>query len=766
MNNDLLSVHFAIPGNIRWNCPILYRNPRLARKVESILQEHIGVTGVTANPLTGRVQVLFLPESPITAIVRACGTAIRAALDSEPITVMPVPMPYRRSSRQARMNSLAVKDRGSSKPPLGVVAVGAATIAIWLVVQAALKVFSRSSVIAGLTVFAGSTASLVYVLNEEPSDDHSKLDRDYTLRELRRIARPYRRDLVLGMVMVIMGRVCQVATIAVAGVLIDSMLASAGVSILGKAVLAPGNVLALGTIAAALTLGCSLFDYLSKLIWMRAAHQIAHDLRLTLYEHIQSIEMAQITDANRSTYLALLNDDINRIELLFESTWASLREIGFAACSVVCFFIIAPAFAALLSVPLPGLLLLAYWLEKTIRPRYVTLRNEAGKLQGMLASTLDGVETTRAFNMESKVADWVSGASRGYRDEQGAALKIVATYDPAMWAAANTIRLVTCIAAGVYLAAGMMSVGSYLTLVNLAFSLALPLRGIARDFPHILSTLASLSRVFEAFHLPVENRNDGLLIDSREFQGAIRFEKIIFMYPAGHPVFRDFSVDIPTGQVTGFVGATGSGKSTLAKLLLRFYDPEMGHIFLDQWDLKTLRRTEVREKIAYVGQEVFLFNASIRDNIAFGLPDVLKDDIIEAARIAGAHDFIFNLPAGYDTITGERGQKLSGGEKQRLGIARAIMLKRPVVILDEATSSLDAVTEADLIKQLKESLAGRTVIVIAHRLSAVRHADCIHVIADGSIQEAGSHEELLKQGGLYATYWEIQTREETQIRDI
>jgi ATP-binding cassette subfamily B protein len=355
--------------------------------------------------------------------------------------------------------------------------------------------------------------------------------------------------------------------------------------------------------------------------------------------------------------------------------------------------------------------------------------------------------------------DWVARASARFQKEQNATLTIVTSYDPSVIFASNALRLVTCIAAGFYMAAGNMTLGSYVSIMTLANSLALPLRGLANDFPHILSTLASLSRVFRAFDIPIEDRNEGLPVVRENVKGHLRFQKISFAYPTGQSVFSDFSVEIPAGRVTAFVGATGSGKSTLAKLLLRFYDPDAGHISMDDRDIEQLGRVQVRHNIGYVGQDVFLFNGSIRDNIALGWPEADLESVKEAARIAGAHDFISSLPAGYDALTGERGLRLSGGERQRVGIARALLLRNQIVILDEATSALDPVTEANLLTELTAVLAGKTVIVIAHRLSAVRNADRIHVIESGHIREAGSHEELLRLGGKYARYWALQTHD-------
>jgi ATP-binding cassette subfamily B protein len=758
-------VHFSIPGNTRWNCPILYSDSELSRRVESILRKRSGITEVTANPVTGRLRVLYLPTQSQEEVAPVCEASIREAMAHESVAAgmssaaIPGPWPARRDTSDAALSE-------GAKPLLVTIGIGAGTVATWLVTRAALRVFPRSAVFAGLAIFAGSTATLAVLLNRQPVDDRIKRDRDHAVRELWRVARPYRPHLAMGLAMVVIGRAFQVAAVAIVGVIIDSAISTGGVTALGVAVSTqPLGMVPLAFIALALIASCALFDYYSRLLWMRTAHNIAYDLRLSLYSHIQSIEMAELTDANRGTYLALLNDDINRIELLFGAIWAVSREVSYGAISVLAFFMVDAAFAGMVTVPLPALLLLSYSLEKEIRPRYAALREEAGQLHGLLSSSLDGIETTRAFATEAGSLKRVAGASERYRQEQNSVLTIVTSYDPAVLAAANGLRVATCIAAGFYAAAGNMTIGSYVTLVTLATSLALPLRGIARDFPHILSSLASLSRVFEAFRIPTENRTLGVTLAPNEVKGELRFENVSFTYPGGHEVLREFSVDIPAGNVTAFVGATGSGKSTLAKLLLRFYDPTGGRISLDERNIQTIGRVHVRRNIGYVGQDVFLFNGSIHENIALGRPEADFESIAEAARVAGAHDFISNLPAGYDTVVGERGIKLSGGERQRVGIARALLLQRQIVILDEATSALDPVTEATLAKELAGALAGRTVIVIAHRLSAVRNAYRIHVIDSGAIVEAGTHDELLKLRGRYARFWALQTHDLDAFRE-
>jgi ATP-binding cassette, subfamily B, bacterial len=242
-------------------------------------------------------------------------------------------------------------------------------------------------------------------------------------------------------------------------------------------------------------------------------------------------------------------------------------------------------------------------------------------------------------------------------------------------------------------------------------------------------------------------------------RGAVTFEDVHFAYGNGLGVVHGLSLDIPAGQTVAIVGATGAGKSTVIKLLLRFYDVQQGRVLLDGHDLRDLKMRDLRAAIGLVSQDVFLFHGTVRENIAYGTFNADMDSIIEAARIAEAHEFIMALPQGYDTIVGERGQKLSGGQRQRVSIARAVLKNPPVLILDEATSSVDNETEAAIQRSMERIAVGRTTIVIAHRLSTVRNADQIFVLDNGVLKEQGRHDELAHGEGIYATLWRVQMGE-------
>jgi ATP-binding cassette subfamily B protein len=303
---------------------------------------------------------------------------------------------------------------------------------------------------------------------------------------------------------------------------------------------------------------------------------------------------------------------------------------------------------------------------------------------------------------------------------------------------------------------GAMEVGVFSVLVYMTQRLLWPLTRLGETFDLYQRAMASTRRILDLLAVaPTIRPGSGRL--PHPVQGEIEFHSVNFAYSDGRLILDNLSLRVPAGETHAIVGATGAGKSTLVKLLLRLYDPTSGRITFDGNDLRGLSFESVRHSIGYVGQDVFLFQGTVRENLSYGRPDATEAEIEEAAALAEATEFIKELPLGYDTIVGERGQKLSGGQRQRLSIARAILRDPPVLVLDEATSSVDNETEAAIQHSLDIVGKDRTVIVIAHRLSTVRFADRIHVLDDGRLIEAGTHDELVASGGLYAALWRVQT---------
>jgi ATP-binding cassette subfamily B protein len=353
----------------------------------------------------------------------------------------------------------------------------------------------------------------------------------------------------------------------------------------------------------------------------------------------------------------------------------------------------------------------------------------------------------------------VGEASRAYSDANVAAIRYSAAFIPIIRMAILAGFTMTLVVGGRMALRGDLEVGLFSVLVYMTQRLLWPLTELGQTFDLYQRAMASCRRIFGLLDVAPTIR-PGTTALPEPVQGAVRFEGVRFAYSSNPAdVLHDLDLDIPGGETHAIVGSTGSGKSTVVKLLLRLYEPNNGRITVDGHPLEDLTFTSLRGAIGFVAQDVFLFQGTVRENLTYGRPGATDEEVVRAATLAEAHTFIQALSDGYDTIVGERGQKLSGGQRQRLTLARAILRDPAILVLDEATSAVDNETEAAIQRSLERVSAGRTTIVIAHRLSTVRHAHRIHVLEAGRVIEAGTHEELLEVGGLYAALWRVQTGE-------
>ena len=421
------------------------------------------------------------------------------------------------------------------------------------------------------------------------------------------------------------------------------------------------------------------------------------------------------------------------------------------------FFIVTPGTAWMAILPIPFILWGSITFQKLLAPRYVDVREKVGLLNSRLSNNLSGITTIKSFTTETYELERLREDSQAYRKSNQKAIAFSSAFVPLIRMVILAGFTAILLYGGMEVVDGKLAVGTYSVLVFMTQRLLWPLTRLGQTLDLYQRSMASTNRVMKLLDTPLTIHSGTIALPTGTVKGKINLENITFAYQEGYPIIKNLYLNIPAGHRIGVVGSTGSGKSTLVKLLLRLYEIDQGKITLDDNNIQDIYLGDLRKAIGLVSQDVFLFHGTVKENIAYGNNNASYREIIEAAKIAEAHEFIEQLPQGYDTIVGERGQKLSGGQRQRIAIARAILKDPPILILDEATSAVDNETEAAIARSLEKITAQRTTIAIAHRLSTIRHSDCIYVMEFGKIVEQGTHEQLLEKQGIYAGLWQVQT---------
>ncbi len=583
----------------------------------------------------------------------------------------------------------------------------------------------------------------------------------YPLLRLLRYAKPYQPQIWSAIACSIFRTLFDLAPPYLIGVAVDVVIEQEG-SLLAR--LGIQNTLTQLVVLSLLTIVTwgleSLSQYGADKLWRNLAQTMQHELRVDTYNHLQELELAYFEDRSSGTLLSILNDDINQLE----------RFLNFGAQDILGFFtrvfavgfsfvLLAPGIAWIAMVPIPLILWGTFAFQSRLAPRYDAVRDQAGLINNRLANNLSGIATIKSFTAEAYERERVYQESNAYRHSNQRAIALSVAFQPVLRFFILLGFVLTLYLGGREVLNGRLSVGTYGFMVFIVQDLLWPFTELSEIMDEYQRAMASVRRVMGLLDTPIAIPHGERLLPLSSVKGAVQFEDITFAYNGRTPVLKYLSLSIPAGSTIGIVGATGSGKSTLVKLLLRFYEIQSGRILIDGIDIRELNLLDLRRCIGWVSQDVFLFHGTVAENIRYGSFDASREQIIQAAKLAEAHEFIEQLPQGYDTIVGERGQKLSGGQRQRLAIARAILKDPPILILDEATSAVDNETEAAIQKSLQTITQNRTTIAIAHRLSTIRHADCIYVMDNGEIAEQGTHEELLALNGIYAGLWHVQSGE-------
>ena len=580
----------------------------------------------------------------------------------------------------------------------------------------------------------------------------------HPLRRLAGFARPHRGTVVAASVYSVLNKFFDVLPEILIGVAVDVVVNQQDSFLAGLGVPDPLHQLYLLVALSILVWMLeSLFEYLLAVKWRGLAQELQHGLRQAAYGHLQKLPPAVIERERSGRLMALMNEDVNQIERFLNTGANDLIQVAVSSLLVgAVFFVLTASLAVLAMLPIPLILIGAFWFQKRLAPRYAAAREAAATVSSRLNNNLAGMATIQAYTAEDFEAEHLREASDGFRARNADAIRFSAAITPVIRMAILAGFVATLLYGGVLTLRGELGVGSYSALVYLTQRLLWPLTRLADMVDLYQRAMASVNRVMDLLDMPVPQQGTGEL--PADAQGELHFAGVGFDYD-GRPAVQDIHLRIPAGATVALVGGTGAGKSTLLKLLLRFLDPKQGRLLIDGCDLAGIAPASLRRTIGYVAQEPFLTDGTVADNIGYGERQPDRARVEAAARAAEAHAFIDALPLGYDSEVGERGGNLSGGQRQRIALARAIYRNPKVLVLDEATSAVDNETEAAIQRSLARAAKGRTTLVVAHRLSTVRHADVIHVMDAGRIVESGSHDELVEKGGAYAALWRLQTGE-------
>lgn len=485
------------------------------------------------------------------------------------------------------------------------------------------------------------------------------------------------------------------------------------------------------------------------------------DMRSELFNHLQKLPFSYFDDNKTGVIMSRMTNDLFEIS---ELAHHGPEDVFLSFVTIIGAFAVLATFDIYLSLIvfafIPIIVIYTVLMRRRMKRVYSDVRVVQGEINADIESAISGVRVSRAYNSEAHEsekfekgnADFVKAKSRQY--------KVMGEFFSSMTFFLDFLYFAVLLAGGLFFFYGRIDSGEFTAFVLYISTLITPIRTLTNIYEQIQAGMTGFKRFCDIMDVPEEYDSENAL-SPEKLQGEIVFDNVSFGYKNddnAQKVIENFSMRIPAGKTIALVGPSGGGKTTLCHLIPRFYEIDAGKITVDGMDLRDISRKSLRQNIGIVQQDVFLFNGSIKENIAYGDFNAGDEEIIEAAKKANIHEYIMTLPDGYDTNVGERGVKLSGGQKQRISIARAFLKNPPILILDEATSALDNATEMLIQEALNSLSEGRTTLVVAHRLSTIKNADEIIVITQDGIEERGTHEELIKQNGLYKTLYEYHKR--------
>jgi ATP-binding cassette, subfamily B, bacterial len=514
---------------------------------------------------------------------------------------------------------------------------------------------------------------------------------------------------------------------------------------------------AVAAVAAIAILGAAS-SYVEKYMTTSVSEWVGHDLRRTLYNHIQRLSLSEHDENRTGDLISRVTDDIEAVQSFINSALLGMLVDIFTLVGMIGVMLYVNWKFTLIALSVvPALFAVVYYLTRQIKQASRAVRKKESELTSIVEEAFTSIRVVKAFAREDYEMQRFESESLENVETALHARGLKAILSPLVEV---IVAVGTCLVlwnGARFALDGRISAGVLIVFLLYLGNMYKPMRDLSKETDTVSKAIVGCERIQEVLEIESQVRDPPRARRAPSFKGKIEFDHVHFSYNGGEPVLNDVSFKIEAGQVAALVGPSGMGKTTISSLIPRFYDPTSGTIKIDGNDIHNFKLQSLREQISFVLQETLLFRASVWDNIAYGKPNAKPKEIVEAARLANADEFIEKLPQGYSTMIGERGASLSGGQRQRIAIARAIIRNTPILIFDEPTSGLDAEAEQSVMEALDRLMKGRTAVLVAHHLSTIRRADVIFVIKDAEIVEHGSHDELIAANGPYSELFKIQT---------
>ena len=584
-------------------------------------------------------------------------------------------------------------------------------------------------------------------------------------RLIRSLVRPYRGTLFIILIAMLVQTAMSVAGPWPLKIILDNVVGSHKLSPwldnLLRPILSGGSKMQIAAAAAIAAVVIAVLgaiaSYVANYYTTSVGQWVANDLRIRTYHHLQQLSLSYYDSHQTGTLLSTITADVQTIQgFASSSTLGIVVDLFTIVAMLFIMFWLNWDFTMIAVAVTPFMLLLVSRFKKVVKKATHEVRKEQSKIVSVVEAGLQSMRVVKAFGRENLAEAELAEVSHATVDASLKARRVKALLSPIVSITVAICTAVVLWRGSALILAGAMTAGALTVFLSYLTKFFKPVQDLATMTNTIAQAAVGVDRVRAILDADtiIPDRPDAR--EPQKLKGDIEFEHVAFAYSADAPVLKDVNFKIQAGQLVGLVGSTGGGKSTIVSLIPRFYDPSAGVIKIDGVDIREFKFHAMREQIGYVLQETVLFEGTVRENIAYGREGVTEQQIVEAAKLANADEFIARMPHGYDTMVGERGETLSGGQRQRIGIARAVIRNNPILILDEPTAALDTESERLVIEALERLMKGRTVITIAHRLSTIRDANKIIVLKDGVVAEEGTHDELVARGGVYAELYRIQ----------